>query len=728
MQVLSTSQRRSHFSTDSLNLAPLQQQQHSGEHQQSPNLNLRLLISAPVSLANAKKEPKERGEMALTPRHGHSKSHDALLVPTTDVQGAASTPRGTSELAQVSTECANQACGVASSSRAATSHGESAPLNADRFSLLPDELVVEILARLGGSAADVSVASMTCRRWSTLAKQLPCLSFGTGNPQQRQVPSPARFEESISRMVLRSQFLRQLSIVTPLPAASPAGGCGAECGTSASAAPASCGCGCCGTEAAHGAAVTAEEDSASARHPREFIFEAWMRHVGPSLRSLTLSRAVPATASSHCGGGDGGRSVVVNLWEEEDASLHLAHISRHCTSLRSLSLGHVSLSAPTLLAALQPMPALQHLSLSWLHASPAALHAVLDAAPNLRSLTIFMASGFPRLHVRLPASLEHISLSYIRADSVALRSAHSLQSVSLRDMFLRALSIRDAPNLRQLAIASANSLLVSAPHSNGLAQIDLRAGSLNWPAIESLISSNSAALESLSLDFFAVGSGSGLPSVSSLPWLARNCPRLRSLRLGVLAWQNMVGSAAESGLLQSHGRSASFGTLNGSNLWPRLEELKVRVEEKGPEGLLLLHLILSNTPTLMNLHVTVEGEDEDEEEEEEEMEYEGDCDAMSIDENQEDEGKDEEGEAANISPSHPSAEAPAPVSADPSACHHSSEASPARAKSTQSVGYWPALTAAERQHQLFLKGLDCLQRRFGCFHVTSPVLLRRETF
>ncbi|CAI5536185.1 unnamed protein product [Closterium sp. Naga37s-1] len=322
-------------------------------------------------------------------------------------------------------------------------------------------------------------------------------------------------------MVLRSESLRQLKIVTPLPASSPAPRACAACGSvSASVIPPVCPCFEETVHGAHGAhgATAQEGDSATVSHPREFIFEAWMRHVGPSLRSLTLSRAVPVASSTNCGGNG---SVVVNLWEEEDASLHLAHISRHCTNLRSLSMGHVSLSAPTLLATLQPMPALQHLSLSWLHACPAALHAVLDAAPNLRHLTIFMASGLPRLHLRLLPSLQHLSLSYIRADSVTLHSARSLQTLSIRDMFLRSLSIRDAPNLRQLSVASANSLLVSAPHSR-------------------------------------------------------------------------VADAA-------------------------------------------------------------------------------------------------------------------------------------LAVSTQPVGYWPALTAAERQHQLFLKGLDCLQRRFGCFHVASPMLYRRET-
>ncbi|CAI5457563.1 unnamed protein product [Closterium sp. Yama58-4] len=514
-------------------------------------------------------------------------------------------------------------------------------------------------------------------------------------------------------MVLRSESLRQLKIVTPLPASSPAPRACAACGVSASAIPPACRC---FEETAHGAhgAAAQEGDPAAASHPREFIFEAWMRHVGPSLRSLTLSRAVPVASSTNCGG-DG--SAVVNLWEEEDASLHLAHISRHCTSLRSLSLGHVSLSAPTLLAALQPMPALQHLSLSWLHACPAALHAVLDAAPNLRHLTIFMASGFPRLHLRLPPSLQHISLSYIRADSISLLSARSLQSVSVRDMFLRSLSIRDAPNLRQLSVASANCLLVSAPHSSRLASIDLRAGSLNWPAIETLISNNGAALESLSLDFFATTNASGLPSVSSLPWLARNCPMLKSLRLGALAWQNMVDSAAMSGLLLSPGRTGSNGTLNNDYLWPRLEALTVRIADKAPEGLLLLHSILSTIPTLMGLHVTVEGED-DEEEEAEEMEHDGDCDAMSMDEDDEDGGNYIAEEASDLS--HTFSEA----SASPGI---SEVADAALAVSTQSVGYWPALTAAERQHQLFLKGLDCLQRRFGCFHVASPMLYRRET-
>ncbi|CAI7908957.1 unnamed protein product [Closterium sp. NIES-53] len=512
-------------------------------------------------------------------------------------------------------------------------------------------------------------------------------------------------------MVLRSESLRQLKIVTPLPASSLAPRACATCGSvSASVIPPACPC---FEETVHGAhgATAQEGDSATASHPREFIFEAWMRHVGPSLRSLTLSRAVPVASSTNCGGNG---SVVVNLWEEEDASLHLAHISRHCTNLRSLSMGHVSLSAPTLLATLQPMPALQHLSLSWLHACPAALHAVLDAAPNLRHLTIFMASGLPRLHLRLLPSLQHLSLSYIRADSVTLHSARSLQTLSIRDMFLRSLSIRDAPNLRQLSVASANSLLVSAPHSSRLASIDLRAGSLNWAATETLISTNWAALESLSLDFFATTNASGLPSVSSLPWLARNCPGLKSLRLGALAWQNMVDSAALSGLL--------LPQRNSDNLWPPLEALTVRIAEKAPEGLLLLHSILSNIPTLMGLNVTVEGEeDEEEEEEAEEMEYDGDCDAMSMDEDeQEDEGNYiPEQEASDLSHTHSEASTSSDISG---------VADAALAVSTQPAGYWPALTAAERQHQLFLKGLDCLQRRYShCLPPPRRALLLRAS-
>ncbi|CAI5530347.1 unnamed protein product [Closterium sp. Naga37s-1] len=636
--------------------------------------------------------------MAFAPRHhGHSKSQDALVVPV-EAQGvAASSPRML-DVAQTVTASASR--DLDTSASCATNHECAASIssrlvNCDRFSVLPDDLLVEILSRLGGSAADVSVASMTCRRWRALARQVPSLSFGGAADSQQ---SSTRFEESISRMVLRSESLRQLKIVTPLPASSPAPRACAACGSvSASAIPPACPC---FEETAHGAhgahgATAQEGDSATASHPREFIFEAWMRHVGPSLRSLTLSRAVPVATSTNCGG-DG--SVVVNLWEEEDASLHLANISRHCTNLRSLSLGHVSLSAPTLLATLQPMPALQHLSLSWLHACPAALHAVLDAAPNLRHLTFFMASGLPRLHLRLPPSLQHLSLSYIRADSVTLHSAHSLQSLSIRDMFLRSLSIRDAPNLRQLSVASANSLLVSAPHSSRLASIDLRAGSLNWAATETLISTNWAALESLSLDFFATTNASSLPSVSSLPWLARNCPGLKSLRLGALAWQNMVDSAALSGLL--------LPQRSNDNLWPRLEALTVRIAEKAPEGLLLLHSILSNIPTLMGLHVTVEGEeDEEEEEEAEEMEYDGDCDAMSMDEDEEeDEGNNIPEEASDFS------HTPSEASASPGI---SGVADAALAEPTQPVGYWPALTAAERQHQLFLKGLDCLQRRSG---------------
>ncbi|CAI5469100.1 unnamed protein product [Closterium sp. Yama58-4] len=362
---------------------------------------------------------------------------------------------------------------------------------------------------------------MTCRRWNEVARNMPalCLRTSGGGVAASQEPY-LTFERQASRMILRMRALRHLTVISPpAPPASIGGPCCPPSQTPSSEIPsptssarsaptslglctlcrggrsptrtaestelpgasASCACRCsqpgssasaqAGDSAAQAGDSAAQAGgSAAPSHPREFIFEAWMRHVGPSLRSLTLSRAVPVASSTNCGG-DG--SVVVNLWEEEDASLHLAHISRHCTNLRSLSLGHVSLSTQTLLATLQPMPALQHLSLSWLHASPAAVHAVLDAAPNLRQLTIFMASGFPHLELRLPPSVQHLSLSYIRANSVMLHSARSLLSFSHRDMFLGALSIRDAPNLRQLSVASANSLLVSAPHSSRLESIDL---------------------------------------------------------------------------------------------------------------------------------------------------------------------------------------------------------------------------------------------------------------
>ncbi|CAI5967245.1 unnamed protein product [Closterium sp. NIES-65] len=411
---------------------------------------------------------------------------------------------------------------------------------------------------------------MTCRRWNEVIRSVPALCVGASAGDRdaaaaNQAPY-LTFERQASRMILRTQGLRHLTIISPpAPPANHRGpsypsqtqtsaGCHGtptasgggpmmitsrrsappSRGTSASASafcrrpsysteseelPACANCTSCASQQ-DSASGGASAQSPPPRHPREFIFEAWTRHVGPSLHSLTLSRALPATnsakrprgngcTSGHGGGGGGGGSVVVtpNLWEEEDASMHLAHISRHCTNLRSLSLGHVSLSAPTLLAALKPMPALQHLSLSWLHASPAVLHAVLDAAPNLLHLTIFMASGFPFLELRLPPSLQHLSLSYIRTDSVALHSARSLRSLSIRDMFLSALTIRHAPNLRQLSVTSANCLLVSAPHSSRLASIDLRAGSLNWPATETLVSTNWAALETLSLGFFATKYG-----------------------------------------------------------------------------------------------------------------------------------------------------------------------------------------------------------------------------
>ncbi|GJP37184.1 hypothetical protein CLOM_g21620 [Closterium sp. NIES-68] len=489
----------------------------------------------------------------------------------------------------------------------------------DLFATLPDDLLLAVLSRVGSAASDVSRAAMTCRRWNAAVRHVPALCLGpnTDGAAANQTPY-LTFERQVSRMILRTRALRHLTIISPpafasyAPLASshdppsancdsPSGPChgrasgrgsssladlalerdGSRLGASRRRPFTPCSH-CCSLRCScsRHCAGCASAPLPHPRHPREFIFDAWMRHVGPSLRSLTLSRALPAPrgkslfgdvengepassgdgngscasgASASASGSSGGGSVVVNLWEEEDASLHLAHVSRHCTSLRSLSLGHVSLSAPTLLAALQPMPALQHLSLSWLHASPAALHAVLDAAPNLRSLTIFMASGFPYLELQLPPALEHISLSYIRADSVEIRSAHSLQSLSLRDMFLRALSVRDALNLRQLAVASANCLLVSAPHSTRLAQIDLRAGSLNWPATETLISTSSLSLQSLSMDFFTSRIGEELSRVFSLAWLAKTCPGLMALKLGALAWQHVVCWAKKSGVLQGIG-------------------------------------------------------------------------------------------------------------------------------------------------------------------------------
>ncbi|CAI7809527.1 unnamed protein product [Closterium sp. NIES-54] len=636
--------------------------------------------------------------------------------------------------------------------------GRNTPLSAiarmDPFARLPDDLLLAILSRVGSAARDVTRAAMTCRQWNEVTRIVPALCVGAsagGADAANQAPY-LTFERQASRVILRTQGLRQLTIISPpappanhrgpshpsqtstsagchgTPTASGGGPMMIPSGRSAppsrgASASAFCRRPSYSTESeelpacANCASCPSQQDSASGgasaqspppRHLREFIFEAWMRHVGPSLHSLTLSRALPATNSAKrprsngTSGDGGGGSVVVapNLWEE-DASLHLMHISRHCTNLRSLSLGHVSLSAPTLLATLKPMPALQHLSFSWLHASPAALHAVLDAAPNLLHLTIFMASGFPYLELCLPPSLQHLSLSYIRADSVALLSARSLQSLSIRDMFLSALTIRDAPNLRHLSVASANCLLVSAPHSSRLVSIDLRTGSLNWPATETLISTNWAALETLSLDFFATSSATGLPS-------------------------NMVDSAAVSGLLQSQWKCGSSGTLNNGILWPRLEVLTVRIVEKTPEGLLLLHSILSNVPTLMDLHVTVEGEEDEEEEEEEEVdmdetEYDGECDATGINEYEEEEGYHMDRETNYFSSS----------SAQLSVARSFSdltEPSIALPRFTQPVGYCFALTAAERQHQLFLKGLDCLQRRFECFHVTSPCLHRRKTY
>ncbi|CAI7782848.1 unnamed protein product [Closterium sp. NIES-54] len=346
----------------------------------------------------------------------------------------------------------------------------------------------------------------------------------------------------------------------------------------------SCGDTSCGGKCAHHCCCGCGCDARQQQHPREFIFEAWMRHVGSHLKSLVLSRALQGAAASHAAGN---AATTVNVWENEDLSLHLRHVAKYCTSLRSLSLGSLSLSSSLLsspTARLPPMRHLEHLSLSWIHASNESLQAILDAAPNLRRLSIFMATGSPRINLRLPATLEHVELAYMRAESCTLSNARSLRSLSVRDMFIRSVQIHGASDLRHVA---------------------------------TLVQSNGSELTSLSLDFFSAGLGALTSSIFSLTWLAAMCPNLKALSFGALPWQLVVSWAVASGVLQSAGAATSAR-------WPQLEELKVKVQDQRPEALLLLHAVLLRMPNLQLLQVAASVDEEEEEEEEVDREWEED--------------------------------------------------------------------------------------------------------
>ncbi|CAI7921836.1 unnamed protein product [Closterium sp. NIES-54] len=574
----------------------------------------------------------------------------------------------------------------------------------DPFSRLPDDVVIEILSHLGGGAPDVLAASMTCRRWQSFTRSIPVLRFvprdtsrAGGSDCASTLPacSAIQREELVSRMVLKSAGLQQLQVTSsllppPTATAFPARSASSPCDHGGD-------CACSGS-AEFTPQQQQQQQEQHQQHPREFIFEAWMRHAGPQLQSLVLSRSLNAAAN-------GGGSTTINVWENEDLSLHLGHISRHCKSLRSLTLGSLSLAAPALESCLRPMPNLQDLSLSWIHLTNECLQMILDATPNLRRLTIFMATGCPQISLRLPASLEHVDFAYLRAESCAFITASSLRSVSIRDMFVRSVTIQQAPRLRYFAIASASLLEVSAPESCEITTLDLKAGSFCWSSLQSLLRGCGTALNSLALDFFTAGSGALSSGVFSLFWLAAMCPALRALNLGSLPWQLVLSWATTSGALQPAGSA-----VGSAARWPQLEELKLKVQEQRPEALLLLHALLSNVPTLKSLQVATAVEEEGEEEEEEEEEDEEEEDEEFEEFEEEDEECDDEYEEEEVE------EYEAEDEDDLMEVEEGAESSDEYDDKDESMPVRSGKPAVQRhmsRQELFLKGLVCLQQRFS---------------
>ncbi|CAI5515412.1 unnamed protein product, partial [Closterium sp. Naga37s-1] len=629
----------------------------------------------------------------------------------------------------------------------------------DPFSLLPDELIVDIFARVGCGAADVSIISLTCRRFRALTRYVPALRFApfdvASGDHVAATASPARLEELVSRMVLKTRSLQHLHVASAL-AADGAVSCSCAENDGSGAAErhhhAACaGAGASGSDSNGCCSFCGCHVAAPQQHPREFIFEAWMRHVGPQLQSLVFSRSLQppprsGSCAGSCGSTCGAGGMTVNVWENEDLSVHLRHVARHCSSLRSLSLGSLSLSSSLLTCHLPPMRHLEHLSLSWIHASNESLQAVLDASPNLRRLSIFMATGCPRINLRLPATVEHVELAYLRAESCSFRNARALRSLSVRDMFVRSVSVRDAPVLRHVAVASASVLEVAAPDSPLLASLDLKAGSFGWAAIKALVQTAGASLISFSLDFFSAGPGAISAGVFSLTWLAASCPNLKALSFGALPWQLVVSWAAAAGAFRADGGRAQGGyaergyaergyEMRADYPWPQLAEIKVRVQEERPEALLLLHTMLCRMPSLRSLQVSLVPGDEEEEEEVEEEEgdegYEGEEvegemeEGMGEEGEMEDEGMEEEWEEEE--------EKDVNMTGDIEGSMSATAAAPAAAPAVcATAGGATAGAAAEcmgaaRRQELFVKGLMCLQQRFSHVRVCVPAAAHRST-
>ncbi|CAI5960363.1 unnamed protein product [Closterium sp. NIES-64] len=327
------------------------------------------------------------------------------------------------------------------------------------------------------------------------------------------------------------------------------------------------------------------------------------------------------------------------------------------------------------------------------------------------------------ISLRLPASLEHVDFAYLRAESCAFITASSLRSVSIRDMFVRSVTIQQAPRLRYFAIASASLLEVSAPESCEITTLDLKAGSFCWSSLQSLLRGCGTALSSLALDFFTAGSGALSSGIFSLFWLAAMCPALRALNLGSLPWQLVLSWATTSGALQPAASSAGSAAR-----WPQLEELKLKVQEQRPEALLLLHALLSNVPTLKSLQVAtaVDEEEEDEEEVEEEEEEEED---EEFEEGEECEDEDEEEEVEEAEEYEGEYEDDVDED-DLMEVEEGAESSDEYDDEDESMPVrsgGPAVQRHMSRQELFLKGLVCLQQRFSDVNVFLPLLARRST-
>ncbi|CAI5977413.1 unnamed protein product [Closterium sp. NIES-65] len=317
---------------------------------------------------------------------------------------------------------------------------------------LPNDVLVNILAALG-SARHVAAAGAVCRRWRRLVPFVPSLSFS-----RLSLPA-AKIEEVVSL------------------------------------------------------------GAASSAHPREFIVEAWARHAGTSLRHVTITQHKTVTAAGYSAGAPSAGSVNSDVpsctvyADGPDLSSHLQHLASHCRNLSSMRLGSFTLP-PDFLLGNSVFPQLRTLSVEWTNLAGSTLQSLLDACPNLRRLSIFMAAGLTAtgaraaavaagqragLCLRLPARLESIELSYLRVSAVTLICSESvctadksvvrhdgssgdggggsggLRDVSIRDMFLTALSLPNARALASLSVATASALRLSAPASAALASLEVRA-------------------------------------------------------------------------------------------------------------------------------------------------------------------------------------------------------------------------------------------------------------